>query len=188
MKRFLTLTIVVLLAGWKAATAYGEDGSLLWLRLNKVNSPATVTGVKGTAVTELQTYWKGGPVTLKRQRGMDRDGYTIKSLGEKTVITAASDAGLLYGAYHLLRIQQSGLTSANLNIHEQPAYDLRILNHWDNPNGTVERGFAGKSIFLHTKLITQTAGQEDAPTTVKRASANHLHGLARHLLKVVDKA
>ncbi len=149
MKRFLTLTIVVLLAGWKAATAYGEDGSLLWLRLNKVNSPATVTGVKGTAMTELQTYWKGGPVTLKRQRGMDRDGYTIKSLGEKTVITAASDAGLLYGAYHLLRIQQSGLTSANLNIHEQPAYDLRILNHWDNPNGTVERGFAGKSIFLN---------------------------------------
>ena len=65
------------------------------------------------------------------------------------MISAANDAGLLYGAYHLLRLQQTGQSCDNLDISEQPAYDLRILNHWDNPNGTVERGFAGKSIFLN---------------------------------------
>ena len=57
-------------------------------------------------MTELQTYWQGGPVILKQKKGMTKDGYTIKSQGGKTVISAANDAGLLYGAYHLLRLQQ----------------------------------------------------------------------------------
>ena len=107
-------------------------------------------------MTELQTYWQGGPVILKRQKGLPKDGYTIKSLGGKTVISAANDAGLLYGAYHLLRLQQISENGVyfdqsmdQLDITEKPFYDLRILNHWDNPNGTVERGFAGKSIFLN---------------------------------------
>ena len=100
-------------------------------------------------MTELQTYWKGGPVLLKRKKGLTNDSYTITSQKGKTVISAANDAGLLYGAYHLLRLQQTGQSCDNLDISEQPAYDLRILNHWDNPNGTVERGFAGKSIFLN---------------------------------------
>ena len=151
MKRIFISMLVLLLTGWSAA--YGEDGSRLWLRLETANNTATITGVKGTAMTELQTYWQGGPVVLKRQKGIARDGYTIKSQGEKIVIAAANDAGLLYGAYHLLRLQQCTKSQAsdlkNLDIKEQPAYDLRILNHWDNPNGTVERGFAGRSIFLN---------------------------------------
>ena len=146
-KRILIFLLVVLTTGWSAA--YGEDGSQLWLRLDKVSNPTMITGIKGTAMTELQTYWKGGPVVLKRQKGLARDGYTIKSLGGKTVIAAANDAGLLYGAYHLLRLQQEGQPTDQLDIREEPFYDLRILNHWDNPNGTVERGFAGKSIFLN---------------------------------------
>ena len=146
-KRILIFLLVVLTTGWSAA--YGEDGSQLWLRLDKVSNPTMITGIKGTAMTELQTYWKGGPVVLKRQKGLARDGYTIQSLGGKTVIAAANDAGLLYGAYHLLRLQQAGQPTDQLDIREQPFYELRILNHWDNPNGTVERGFAGKSIFLN---------------------------------------
>ncbi len=149
MKRILISALVLLLAGWSMAAADNEDGSRLWLRLDNANATATITGVKGTAMTELQTYWQGGPVVLKRQKGMGQDGYTIKSQGGKTLITAANDAGLLYGAYHLLRLQQTGQSCEGLDIKEQPAYDLRILNHWDNPNGTVERGFAGKSIFLN---------------------------------------
>ena len=146
MKTFI-LSTFFLLAGW--SSAYGEDGSQLWLRFNSINTTVSVTGVKGTAMTELQTYWQGGPVVLKRQKGLAKDGYTIKSQGGKIVIAAASDAGLLYGAYHLLRLQQTGQSCDQLDISEQPAYDLRILNHWDNPNGTCERGFAGKSIFLN---------------------------------------
>ena len=148
-KRILISMLVLLLAGWSSAAVNDEDGSRLWLRLDPAATTATITGVKGTAMTELQTYWQGGPVVLKRQKGIAKDGYTIKSQNGKTVISAASDAGLLYGAYHLLRLQQTGQSCENLDIQEEPFYDLRILNHWDNPNGTCERGFAGKSIFLN---------------------------------------
>ena len=148
MKRFFFSAILLLLAGWSVAATTDEDGSRLWLRLD-AGSTNAIAGVKCTAMTELQTYWQGGPVVLKRQKGLGKDGYTIKSQNGKTVIAASDDAGLLYGAYHLLRLQQTGQPTASLDISEQPFYDLRILNHWDNPNGTVERGFAGKSIFLN---------------------------------------
>ncbi len=149
MKRLFISALVLLAAGWCVAATNNEDGSRLWLRFDNVNTTATISGVKCTAQTELQNYWQGGPVVLKRQKGLARDGYTIKSQGAKTVIAAASDAGLLYGAYHLLRLQQTGQNVTALSISEQPAYTLRILNHWDNPNGTVERGFAGNSIFVN---------------------------------------
>ena len=70
MKKLLISALVLLLAGWSSATAQCEDGSRLWLRLDTTNAAKAVTGVKGTAMTELQTYWKGGPVVLKRQKGM----------------------------------------------------------------------------------------------------------------------
>ena len=146
-KQIFISALLLLLTGW--SSIYAEDGSRLWLRFDTVSKPATITGVKGTAMTELQTYWQGCPVLLKRQKGIAKDGYTIKSQDAKIVITASNDAGLLYGAYHLLRLQETGQSCNQLNISEQPVYDLRILNHWDNPNGTVERGFAGKSIFLN---------------------------------------
>ena len=149
MKRIMISALMLLVAIWSMAAPNDEDGSRLWLRMEKSNKAATATGVKCTAITVLQNYWQGGPVVLKRQKGMPADAYAIKSVGAKTVITAANDAGLLYGAFHLLRLQQTGQVTSGFDIKEQPAYDLRILNHWDNPNGTVERGFAGKSIFLN---------------------------------------
>lgn len=141
--------LLLLVAVWSMEGKTNEDGSRLWLRMEKNDMTATVTGVKCTAMTELQTYWQGGPVVLKRQKDMPADAYAIKSEGEKTQITAANDAGLLYGAFHLLRLQQMELATTGLDIREQPAYDLRLLNHWDNPDGTIERGFAGRSIFLN---------------------------------------
>ena len=149
MKRILISTLVLLLTGWSSATANDEDGSRLWLRFDTINAVKAVKGERCTAMNELQTYWQGVTVELKKEKHLTGDGYTIKSHGSKIVISAASDAGLLYGAYHLLRLQQMGASTASLDISEQPAYELRILNHWDNPNGTVERGFAGRSIFQY---------------------------------------
>ena len=152
MKRLFIISFV-LCATMMAVTASAEDGHLLWLRYQPANQAQVTTGKMSPTIElakqELETYWQGGPVVLKRQKGMPADAYTIKSMGEKTLITAANDAGLLYGAFHLLRLQQTGLATTELDIREQPAYDLRILNHWDNPNGTIERGFAGRSIFLN---------------------------------------
>jgi alpha-glucuronidase len=89
-------------------------------------------------------------------KSLGTDGYLIRSLNIKgkkvTIVAANSDAGLLYGVYGLLRIIQTQQFSNNLNIKEKPSFDIRILNHWDNLDGTVERGYAGRSIWKWDEL------------------------------------
>lgn len=84
------------------------------------------------------------------------EGYIIRTVEQgnrrTTVVASAGEAGLLYGVYHLVRHIQTGHFSNKVEITEQPRYDLRILNHWDNLNGTVERGYAGYSIWQWDKL------------------------------------
>ena len=64
-------------------------------------------------------------------------------------LSSASDRGVLYAAYDLLRRQQTGdLLSDGAVVAEMPSYDIRILNHWDNPDGTVERGSPFRSLML----------------------------------------
>ena len=117
-----------------------EDGHQLWLRYQPVNKAKVVTAVSSPtvdiALQELETYYDGGEqVTLRLDATLpDDDGFRISG----TTITAHRDAGLLYGAYALLR-GESG--------EQHPAFALRLLNHWDNLDGTIERGYAGESIF-----------------------------------------
>lgn len=59
---------------------------------------------------------------------------------------------MLYGVYSLLRMQAAGQVTVPLSVTEQSVYDLRILNHWDNPDGTVERGYAGCSLWNWEEL------------------------------------
>jgi len=84
------------------------------------------------------------------------EGFLIRSLKYKndsiTVVVANTDAGLLYGVYHLLRLIQTNQFSFKLNFKEKPSYNVRILNHWDNPDGSVERGYAGRSIWKWDEL------------------------------------
>lgn len=79
------------------------------------------------------------------------EGYAIRSMqvnGQPvTLIAANSDLGLLHGAYHWLRLAQTGVSLDALDIVSAPKIGLRLLNHWDNLNGTVERGYAGQSIW-----------------------------------------
>ena len=131
MKR-ITLFLWVLAS---VCMAKAEDGSQLWLRYQPVNK-AKVTGPDCLAAEELRTYYQGETATLTLDPKMTDDAYRISG----STITAKNEQGLLYGAYALLR-GESGYSA--------PYWKLRILNHWDNPNGTVERGFAGKSIFLN---------------------------------------
>ena len=89
---------------------------------------------------------------------LGNEGYMIKSVsvnGKKaTVVASLTDKGLLYGVFHLLRIVQMNEFSDQLNIKEKPSYALRILNHWDNLDGTVERGYSGHSIWNWEELPT----------------------------------
>lgn len=84
-------------------------------------------------------------------RGLGREGYVIRSVvvdGHKaTVIAANDDTGALYGAFHFLRLLQTGQSLASLDLSEVPRVQLRVLNHWDNLDRHVERGYAGESIW-----------------------------------------
>ena len=75
---------------------------------------------------------------------LEPEGFAIfktKGTGENHIIIAAKDdKGVLYGAFHLLRQLQRGMEIDALHILENPKVKLRLLNHWDNLDGTVERG------------------------------------------------
>jgi alpha-glucuronidase len=136
---------------------FAEDGSKLWLRFPNVKNGISANKIisKGKNSTleiakkELINYWQGQTVELRTEKTLKnlKDGYTIKSNSEKIIISAAKESGLLYGVYHILRLQQTKSDINNLNITEKPSYDVRILNHWDNLDGSVERGYAGKSLW-----------------------------------------
>ncbi len=92
----------------------------------------------------------------KKDKKVRANTYRIESISEKgksmTVITAKDDAGLLYGVFHLLRLMQTQQDIQHLNIAESPSYERRILNHWDNLNGSIERGYAGRSLWNWEEL------------------------------------
>lgn len=155
-KLLVSLFLLVSISGLHA-----EDGSRLWLRQDGTAN-ATVecllhSLVLDKAQAELKQFWKGNPVSLQlfsdaEHVALGREGYTIRTSGENIVLGSVSEAGLLYAAYHLLRLQAMGEDIASLDIRERPAYDVRILNHWDNLDGTIERGYAGHSLWKWEEL------------------------------------
>lgn len=88
------------------------------------------------------------------------EGYLIKSIQHQgkplTLISSKTDKGLLYGAFHLIKQLQLKQSIFNLNIWEEPKIKHRILNHWDNLDRSVERGYAGFSIWDWHKLPQYT--------------------------------
>jgi alpha-glucuronidase len=89
-------------------------------------------------------------------RTIGGEGYLIRSVRARgrraTVIAANTDIGVLYGAFHFLRLLQTHQRIDPLTITERPRIQHRILNHWDNLDGSVERGYAGGSLWDWHKL------------------------------------
>lgn len=75
-----------------------------------------------------------------------RDGYRIQADGQKVEIIGQSESGLLYGVFHFLRLVRTGRLSEIPEEHT-PEMPLRIMNHWDNMDGSIERGYSGDSFF-----------------------------------------
>jgi alpha-glucuronidase len=79
------------------------------------------------------------------------EGFRIRSLklGGRlvTVIASEGEIGALYGAFHFLRLIQTHQPIANLDVSQRPRLGLRVLNHWDNLDGSIERGYAGESLW-----------------------------------------
>ena len=129
--------------------------------------------------------------------------YTIQtrqsSQGNATVISSPDDLGFLYGAFHLLRLMQTQNDITYLNIVEKPSYERRILNHWDNMDGTIERGYAGYSLWnweelpgKHSSRYIEYARANASVgingTVLNNVNANPLFVSHEYLLKIAELA
>ncbi|MDE6655085.1 MAG: alpha-glucuronidase, partial [Muribaculaceae bacterium] len=138
---------------------YAADGSDLWFANCKPENTQTpviikTSGIKADttlqiAKRELETMGLHGKVYLIVDNRWIRnsDAYSLTSYDGNITIRSASAQGLLYGTYDLLRRKNLGEDIYKLNVEESPAYMIRALNHWDNPDGSVERGYAGYSLW-----------------------------------------
>jgi alpha-glucuronidase len=131
---------------------------------------------------------KSSPIVAaleKDLKPLGPEGYLLRSIvneGHKiTVVAANSDVGVLYGAFHLLRLVQTRASLENLSISESPRVEHRVLNHWDNLNGTVERGYAGASLWDWHKLPDYSS-----PRYVDYARANASLGINGTVLNNVN--
>ncbi len=156
---FKAHTIVIIISGillclsaCKSRQSVSE--AVLWLPNEKVyhsseidNSGLNSSPTIDIAVSELKNYWNGKPIKLAISSEGDngkKNSFTADVSDSMITLSGNSEIGLLYGVYWLLR---NGDGVASGRYEEEPAYDIRILNHWDNPDGTIERGYAGKSIW-----------------------------------------
>ncbi len=126
------------------------------------------------AVAELRKADMDVSVVLQRKtlKGLKPGAFRLDVKGGSATITSPSDAGLLYGAFHLLRLKSCGLQGDTL-LTEIPEHDFRLLNHWDNLDGTMERGYSGKSIFWPQ---AQTADCSHVKEYARRCAAVGING------------
>ena len=168
MKKYLILLFTVLTSLHVSAQS---DGSQLWLGKQYANSCQVISQLPDDATAkiakqELENNWRGKNVELKIDKSLNLgEGYNIyarpaqqgDNIQYEATITASNPIGLLYGAYELIRLQNTDVYNTGsgnqqnfskaINETEKPKVGLRILNHWDNLDGSIERGYAGKSIF-----------------------------------------
>ena len=125
---------LLMLAIASCVSMMAEDGSRLWLRYDKLQK-AQVNGPECIAAEELRNYYPSDKATLVLDPSIsNEEGYIING----STIKAKTERGLMYGAYALLRGEQGA---------SEPFFKIRVLNHWDNLDGSIERGYAGRSIF-----------------------------------------
>lgn len=168
MKKYLILLFTVLTSLHVSAQS---DGSQLWLGKQYANSCQVISQLPDDATAkiakqELENNWRGKNVELKIDKNLNLgEGYNIyarpaqqgDNIQYEATITASNPIGLLYGAYELIRLQNTDAYNTGsgnqqnfskaIDETEKPQVGLRILNHWDNLDGSIERGYAGKSIF-----------------------------------------
>lgn len=168
MKKYLILLFTVLTSLYVSAQS---DGSQLWLGKQYANSCQVISQLPDDATAkiakqELENNWRGKNVELKIDKSLNLgEGYNIyarpaqqgDNIQYEATITASNPIGLLYGAYELIRLQNTDAYNTGsgnqqnfskaIDETEKPKVGLRILNHWDNLDGSIERGYAGKSIF-----------------------------------------
>ena len=169
--------------------AKADDGHELWLRKQKAN-PVTVVCSKQSATLEIAKQellqgWLGKAgetvvLTIKQDKTIKGDGFKLSA----SSVQANTELGILYGVYELLRRQQTGQQEQTFTSN--PSYERRILNHWDNLNGSVERGYAGRSIFWRNGKDSLQVTDNDRNLWKEYARANASIGINGSVLNNVN--
>lgn len=150
----------------KAISGWIIEGESPVLMVAGKELQAGLNGLLGRNIPSLSSVKKDGIIvagtpenssiiaslSLKEElKKVNNEGYVILTTTYKKnkiiVIAANADAGVLYGTFHFLRLLQTHMSIGNLTIVSSPKTKVRVLNHWDNLNRTVERGYAGMSLW-----------------------------------------
>jgi alpha-glucuronidase len=166
-----------------------ENGHKLWLRYKNTGTVNVVCPMNSPTLTiakeELQNGWRGKDgasfvLTIKHDKEIKGDGFKIN----KNEIQANTELGILYGVYEILRRQYTGEP-----IQEEicnASYERRILDHWDNLNGTIERGYAGLSIFWRSGKDSLVVTEKDRKLWKEYARADASIGINGAVLDNVN--
>ncbi|MBB3188096.1 alpha-glucuronidase [Microbacter margulisiae] len=169
---------------------HAEDGHNLWLRGKSTASVNVVCSKHSATIDiaeqELHQEWQGKAnatvvLTIKPNKFIKGDGYMLSDDG----VQANTDLGILYGVFALLRHQQTGNPIRDVII-SNPSYERRILDHWDNLDGTIERGYAGRSIFWHDGKDSLAVTEKDKKLWQAYARANASIGINGAVLDNVN--
>ena len=179
-----------------------DDGYRLWLRYDQL--PSLRVAVEGQSATfdVIRRELLGAGIVVKNSddasviiglpqtsafirklgwepelKKLGPEGFRIRSIRNVVVIASTTDVGTLYGTFHFLRLLQTEQPIDRLQIDQRPALKLRLLNHWDNIDGSIERGYAGKSLWI---------GRDDNQRLVDYARANASIGINGSVLNNVN--
>jgi len=171
--RFIVLALVL-------AAAHAETGRDAWLRYEPLQSPPSlpavivvdgdsvilrtardeiIRGVRGMTGKTLRIETgepKERAIILRTAKVQVDDGYWLRTAPVNGItIIGSTDRGVLYGAFALLRRIALGQPLTNLDVHESPYAPIRWVNEWDNLDGSIERGYGGRSIFFDNGQVRQ---------------------------------
>ena len=184
----LSIAILGLLSCGGQTVPVNTDGHNLWFNSLGEDQPLSATKTTMAILqNEINNNWKGKQVVNvkllgQRNEELGNEGFVIDYNADSVVIYANTPIAALYGTYDLIRMQESGqLGKKAFSKTELPAFHNRILNHWDNPNGTIERGYAGKSLWKWNELPDKVS-----PVYEEYARANASIGINGTVLNNVN--
>lgn len=178
----------------EALPAFWVEGESATRRVVRAELRRGLGGLLGRPIPELETARSGAGLVVTAGPGsswgieelvaLGEEGYRIRSLagstGWRIEVASAGEAGALYGVFHLLRLLQTGEPLAALDVAERPRIHRRLLDHWDNLDGTIERGYAGTSLWWGEEAAAF------APRLIDYARANASLGINGIVLNNVN--
>lgn len=187
--------------------AYREYDAWLQPGADKAIPKLRLTGPQGAAFAMeecrlgLQRLYGQDMVDADAAFGLDMaweeslgpEAYRLSGSPEGIRLRASDEAGLLYGVYALLMRLQAGESPESLNVSSAPAVPRRILNHWDNIDGVVERGYSGRSIFFRDGRLSydsrriQDYARLLASVGINEIAANNVNVTAQSAALLTDE-